>query len=119
MDEVSLKHFFDAREAARAIRRFSDGRSFQDYCDDEMLSAAIERKFEIIGESLARIRRERPSDLVSSGEWPAIIGFRNILAHAYDHIEDAVVWGIVTEQLPRFLQELESIPGIDPKSPSD
>jgi uncharacterized protein with HEPN domain len=57
--------------------------------------------------------------LVSIGEWPAIIGFRNILAHAYDHIEDAVVWGIVTEQLPRFLQELESIPGIDPKSPSD
>jgi uncharacterized protein with HEPN domain len=44
-----------------------------------MLSAAIERKFEIIGESLARIRRERPSDLVSIGEWPAIIGFRNIL----------------------------------------
>ena len=43
----------------------------------------------------------------------------DILAHAYDHIEDAVVWGIVTEQLPRFLQELESIPGIDPKSPSD
>lgn len=32
MDEVSLKHFYDAREAARAIRRFSDGRSFQDYC---------------------------------------------------------------------------------------
>ena len=63
-----------------------------------MLSAAIERKFEIIGEALARIRRQRPDDLRLIGEWPAIIGFRNLLAHAYDHVEDAVVWGIVTEQ---------------------
>lgn len=63
--------------------------------------------------ALARIRRQRPDDLCQIGEWPAIIGFRNILIHAYDHVEDAVVWGIVTEQLPRFMEQLEAIPGID------
>ena len=47
------------------------------------------------------------------GDWPAIIGFRNILAHAYEQVEDAVVWGIVTEQLPRFLAEWEAIPDLD------
>ncbi|MDI1319990.1 MAG: DUF86 domain-containing protein [bacterium] len=113
MDETTLKHFYDAREAARAIRQFAAGRSFEDYCSDDMLSSAIERKFEIIGEALTRIRRERPDDLRQIGEWPAIIGFRNILIHAYDHIEDAVVWGIVTEQLPRFIEQLEAIPEID------
>lgn len=113
MDETSLKHYYDAREAARAIRRFAAGRSYDDYCTDEMLSSAIERKFEIIGEALARIRRQRPDDLRLIGKWPAIIGFRNILAHAYEHIEDAVVWGIVTEQLPRFIEQLEAIPEID------
>ncbi len=113
MDETSLKHYYDAREAARAIRRFAAGRSYADYCADEMLSSAIERKFEIIGEALARIRRQRPEDLGVIGEWPAIIGFRNVLAHAYEQIEDAVVWGIVTEQLPRFLDQLEAIPDLD------
>jgi uncharacterized protein with HEPN domain len=113
MDESSLKHYYDAREAARAIRRFASGRSYEDYCTDEMLSSAIERKFEIIGEAFARIRRQRPDDLCLIGEWPAIIGFRNILAHAYEQIEDAVVWGIVTEQLPRFIEQLEAIPEID------
>lgn len=63
--------------------------------------------------AFARIRRQRPDDLCLIGEWPAIIGFRNILAHAYEHIEDAVVWGIVTEQLPRFIEQLEAIPEID------
>jgi uncharacterized protein with HEPN domain len=113
MDEFSLKHFYDAREAGRAIQRFVAGCNYEDYCADEMLAAAIERKFEIIGEALARIRRRRPEDLRVIGEWPAIISFRNILAHAYDHIEDAVVWGIVTEQLPKFMVQLEAIPEID------
>ncbi|MDI1248235.1 MAG: DUF86 domain-containing protein [Lacunisphaera sp.] len=112
MDEISLKHYYDAREAARAIRNFAPGRSYEEYCTNEMLSSAIERKFEIIGEALARIRRQRPDDLRLIGEWPAIIGFRNILAHAYDHIEDAV-WGIVTEQLLRFIEQLEAIPDLD------
>ena len=81
MDEGSLKHFYDAREAARAILRFTAGRSYEDFCADEMLSSAIERKFEIMGEALVRIRRQRPEDLRVIGDWPAIIGFRNSLAH--------------------------------------
>jgi uncharacterized protein with HEPN domain len=32
---------------------------------------------------------------------------------SYDHVEDSVVWGIVKEQLPQFLEELEAIPEID------
>jgi uncharacterized protein with HEPN domain len=97
MDEGPLKHLYDAREAARAIRLFAAGKTYEDYCADEMLSSAIERKFEIIGEALARVRRHNPDDLRAIGEWPAIIGFRNVLAHAYDRIENAVVWGIVTQ----------------------
>jgi uncharacterized protein with HEPN domain len=113
MDETSLKHFYDAREAARAILQFTAGRTFEDYASNEMLSSAVERKFEIIGEALARVRRHHPDHLDSIGEWPAIIGFRNVLAHAYDRVESTVVWGIVTQQLPHFIEKLDQIPGID------
>ena len=119
MDERSLKHFYDAREAARAILAFTRGKSFEDYAADEMLASAVERKFEIIGEALARIRRQRPDDLRVIGDWPAIIGFRNILAHAYERVEDAVVWSIVTKQVPLFLEQLEAVPGIDSLDDSD
>lgn len=113
MNERSLKYFYDALVAARAIRHFAAGRSFDDYCGDDMLSSAIERKFEIIGEALNRIKRESPGNLAQLSDWPGIVGFRNILAHAYDHVEDAVVWGIVTKHIPPFIAELEAISGID------
>jgi uncharacterized protein with HEPN domain len=113
MDERSLKHLYDALMAARSIQRFADGKSYEDYRQDELLSSAIERKFEIIGECLIRVRREAPHDLKELSDWPAIIGFRNILAHGYDHVDDAVVWGIVQEQIPVLLKELEAVDEIE------
>ena len=59
-----------------------------------MLISAIERKFEIIGKALNRIKRKNPDDLKAISEWPAIIDFRNVLAHAYDNIESSLVCGI-------------------------
>lgn len=104
MNEESLKHFYDAWTAAKAIRSFAEGKTFSDYCKDDMLASAIERKFEIIGEALNRIKKARPEDLRLISEWPAIIGFRNILAHAYDHVEDSVVWGDCDRANPGFYQ---------------
>ena len=51
MDNNSLKHFYDALIAARAIQTFIAGKTFDDYLDDDLLSAGVERKFEIIGEA--------------------------------------------------------------------
>ena len=113
MNEQSLKHFYDALSAAQSISDFAEGKTFEDYCSNEMLSSAIERKFEIIGEALNRIKRNAPDDLKLISEWPAIIGFRNILAHGYDHVEDSVVWGIAANQIPEFIKELKAIEGIE------
>ena len=44
---------WDARCAAERIIRFTAGRSYDDYLDDDMLRAAVERQFEIIGEALS------------------------------------------------------------------
>lgn len=78
-----------------------------------MLASAVERKFEIIGEALVRIRRKHPDDLSFLSDTAAIIGFRNILAHTYDHVEETVVWGIILEKIPGFIHELEQIEGIE------
>ena len=113
MNDTSLTYFYDALIAARSIQGFCSNKSFEDYCSDDLLASAVERKFEIIGESLNRVKRTNAEDLNVISEWPAIIGFRNILAHTYDHVEDTVIWGIVSEQLPRFIAELEAIPKIE------
>ena len=113
MNDTSLTYFYDALIAARSIQGFCSDKSFENYCSDDLLASAVERKFEIIGESLNRVKRTNAADLNVISEWPAIIGFRNILAHTYDHVEDTVIWGIVSEQLPKFISELEAIPKIE------
>lgn len=112
MGNNSLKHFYDALEAALAIRGFITDKTFEDYVDDDLLSSAVERKFEIIGEALNRVRKEYPKDLGSITEYRGIIDFRNVVAHSYDHLEDSLVWGIASNQLELLIAELEAIEGI-------
>ena len=38
---VSLKNFFDALSAARAIDRFASGKTFDDYAEDDLLASAV------------------------------------------------------------------------------
>ena len=58
MADELLKHLYDMREATAAIFRFIRGKTCDDYEQDELLRNGIERKFEIIGEALNRIRRD-------------------------------------------------------------
>ena len=113
MNEFSLTCFYDALTAAKAIASFCAGKTFADYQKDDMLASAVERKFEIIGEALVRIRRKHPDDLSLLSDTAAIIGFRNILAHTYDHVEETVIWGIISGKIPGFIHELEQIEGIE------
>ena len=54
------KYLFDIRLAADNISVFCAGKSFEQYRSDELLRAAVERKFGIIGEALARLAQEDP-----------------------------------------------------------
>jgi len=49
----ATKYLWDAKESAARIARFAQGKSLDDYPADELLRAAIERQFTILGEALA------------------------------------------------------------------
>ena len=38
-----------------------------------------------------------------------IIGFRNILIHGYDTVDDAIVWGAVKDRLPVLIVEIRGL----------
>jgi uncharacterized protein with HEPN domain/predicted nucleotidyltransferase len=94
---------WDARRAAERILRFSAGRSFDDYLDDEMLRSAVERQFEIIGEAFSGLQRIDASVAAQVPDLRQIIGFRNVLIHAYATVNDRTVWDVVQDDLPRLL----------------
>ena len=49
-DEI-LAHLHDIAEAAKAIRTFVSGQTYENYAENELLRSAVERKFEIMGGS--------------------------------------------------------------------
>ena len=79
---------WDVREAADAIKQFTQGRRFDDYATDLMLRSAVERQFEIIGEALSQLTRVDEVLAARIPELRQIIGFRNALIHGYDQIDD-------------------------------
>ena len=104
-DGVSLRHMLDhAREAVALI----ENRSRSDLDTDRMLSLALVRLAEIVGEAATRVsrpRRKRHPEIL----WSQIIGLRNRLIHGYDVIDFDILWQILTVDLPALIAMLEKI----------
>lgn len=76
---------------------------------DAKTKSAVERQFEIIGEALNRIKAIDPSILASIDNWREIIGFRNVIAHGYDVVEDEVVWQSIVSDIPVLKNQLKKV----------
>jgi uncharacterized protein with HEPN domain len=103
------KHLEDMRRAIELLSQFTVGRKVDDYRDDPMLASAVERQFEILGEALNRLLKLDPSFESRITDARRIVDFRNILIHAYDVVDEQVVWDIVERKLPVFRREVESL----------
>ncbi len=49
MRPEARKYLWDALQACERVERFMHGKTFNDYKADELLRAAVERQFEIVG----------------------------------------------------------------------
>ncbi len=108
---------YDARQSADAITRFLAGISQDEYLTNEILRAAVERHFEIIGEALARLARSSPEVAARIPDLARAVAFRNLLIHGYRVVDSQTVWRITQEDLPplrdgvaALLADLESGP---------
>jgi uncharacterized protein with HEPN domain len=99
---ATAKYLWDVQRATERIGRFTSGRTVADYLSDDMLSAAVERQFEIIGEALVCIRKIAPEVAAMIPDVSQIIGFRNVLVDAYGDVDDIEVWGTIQNDLPRL-----------------
>lgn len=101
------KLLLDLRISCEEIIDFTSGKSFEEYIDNRVLQLAIEREFEIIGEALNRLEKIDLENLNRKiPEYQKIVGFRNLLAHGYDQIDDQALWDFVKNRVPELLQKI-------------
>ena len=97
------------QEACRSLARFVAGKTFADYAADDLLRAAVERKFEIVGEALHGLLKRDPGLSSAITDSKKIIGFRNVLIHGYAIIKNDLVWETVQTKLPILSAEVDRL----------
>ncbi|MBX3052537.1 MAG: DUF86 domain-containing protein [Caldilineaceae bacterium] len=104
-ERVYLRHMLDA---ARKIEMFTAGRQRANLENDEMLSLAVVRLLEILGEASRNISsdlRQRNPQI----PWAAIAGTRNRLIHGYFDVDLDIVWAIVVQDIPNLIPQIEKL----------
>ena len=104
-DDVRLRHLTDA--ATTAIR-FASDRSRADLDTDEMLTLALTKLVEIVGEAAKQVSGET-KDAHPEIPWSAAARMRDRLVHHYFDIDLDVLWQTVTEDLPELLARLPDL----------
>ncbi len=77
MQRSDSDFLLDIKTECEVIIKHTKSKSFQDLLDDDLLSRAMERSLEIIGEAskhISELTKQKPSGI----EWKKIAGLRDI-----------------------------------------
>lgn len=107
-EKDDTSYIWDMLDAAKAVREFITGRSYQDYLIDRMLRGAVERYLEIIGEAAGKVSKAF-RDAHPEIPWQKIIGQRHVLIHDYGDIEHELIWSVAANHIPDLIDKLEPL----------
>lgn len=98
----------DALSAGEDIQRFTSRMYGPDYFErDGMTQAAVERKFEIIGEALSRVRRADPNAI--GFYYERFINFGDTISHNVEAVDNRTIWQTVEYELPILIKGLRRL----------
>ena len=109
MQRDSRAFLWDVREAALAIQAFTAGMDAAAYVANEMAQAAVERKFEIIGEALNQLTKLDSALANRIPDLAQIVAFRNQLIHGYATVNVGTVWNVMQNALPPLVGAVQAL----------
>jgi uncharacterized protein with HEPN domain len=102
------KYLYDIKESIDSIEEYlGDKRDFFEYQKNKLLRRGIERELEIIGEAINRILKINPDIEISEAR--RIVDLRNWVIHGYDKVDDVIIWGIISRDIPKLKEQVERL----------
>ncbi len=100
-DLIFIKHIVDA---INNIESFVLNKSFDDFNKDLLLSSAVIRMFEIIGEASYNIS-ENTKENHAYIPWRIMKDMRSFLIHQYFGVDNKTLWDTIKNDLPELKKE--------------
>lgn len=104
--KLALKYLLDLEQLISELEKvvvFCNRDRFQ-FNENFMALRTVERNLELIGEAKRQLHLCTPEIKIAHAK--AIIGLRNMLAHAYDSIDATVLWKILLRDIPDLTAEV-------------
>lgn len=110
-DKSRLLHIIESIER---VKRYTSGKTIDDFISDDMMYYAVVKNIEIIGEAsnllTIEFRDEHPDT-----PWKMVTSMRNYIVHEYFQVDNTVIWDVVQNDLPiletqvrTYLEEFET-----------
>ncbi len=108
MTVEELKLLTDIKVAIDSIDyHLQSKRDFDEYKENKTIRRAVERELEIIGEAISKLNKINPQIPISYKR--LIIDLRNKVIHAYDNVNDIIIWKVINKDIPLLLEEVKGL----------
>ena len=102
------KLLVDIIESIHSIDEHLENRRILDeYLTNKTKRRAVEREIEIIGEAMSKLLKINPTISISYAR--IIVDLRNKVIHAYDSVDDILIWKIIMKDIPLLLEEAKKL----------
>ena len=108
MTPEEKKLLMDIQQAALNIDIHLEGRRLlAEFVGSITKQRATERELEIIGEATSKLLKLNPQLPISSAR--KIANLRNRVIHAYDSVDEIIIWKVIVKDIPLLLDEVRQL----------
>jgi len=98
----------DIIDAANSIQERTNGMTFEEFIDDDMVWKSVLYDFVVIGEATVNIPEEI-RDRAPDVPWREMRAMRNVATHEYFQVLLEIVWGTIHNNLPSLVTSLQAL----------
>ena len=102
------KYLYDVQQSIDSIYEYlGDRRVFFEYERFKQLRRAVERELEIIGEAVNHLLALDENIAIDNAR--RIVDLRNFVIHGYDKVDNVIIWGVISRDLPKLKQQIDKL----------